>query len=91
MASNCLRRSGCNLIEKYRHGLGDLQLGHSTCTRVTHRSYIDSDDYQEVNDFWDDFYRESISPKAILSLCTSRELAEIPRQTQFILLNTEAG
>ncbi len=91
MASNCLRRSGCNLIEKYRHGLGDLQLGHSTCTRVTHRSYIDSDDYQEVNDFWDDFYRESISPKAILSLCTSRELAEIPRQTQFIHLNTEAG
>ncbi len=91
MASNCLRRSGCNLIEKYRHGLGDLQLGHSTCTRVTHRSYIDSDDYQEVNDFWDDFYGESISPKAILSLCTSRELAEIPRQTQFIHLNTEAG
>ena len=91
MASNCLRRSGCNLIEKYRHGLGDLQLGHSICTRVTHRSYIDGDDYQEVNDFWDDFYRESISPKAILSLSTSRELAEIPRQTQFIHLNTEAG
>lgn len=91
MASNCLRRSGCNLIEKYRHGLGDLQLGHSICTRVTHRSYIDGDDYQEVNDFWDDFYRESISPKAILCLSTFRELKEIPRQTQYIHLDTDAG
>jgi integrase len=91
MASNCLRRSGCNLIEKFRHGLGDLQLGHSTCTRLTQRSYIDGDDYQEVNDFWDDFYRECMSPKPILHLSTSRELTENPRQTQYIHLDTEAG
>lgn len=91
MASNCLRRSGSNLIEKHKHGLADSQLGHSICSTVTYRSYIDGDDYQEVNDFWDNFYRESMSPKPILHLNTYRESAEIPRQTQFIHFDTEAG
>ena len=91
MCSNCLRRSGSNLIEKFKHGLGDMQLGHSTCTRTTYRSYIDSDDYQEVNDFWDDFYNECISPKQILCLSSSREPADILKHTQFIHLETEAG
>lgn len=91
MSSNCLRRSGCNLIERHKHGLGDMQLGHSTCTRTTYRSYIDSDDYQEVNDFWDDFYRDSISQKPIMSLSTLKPFVKEDNLIQFSHLGTEVG
>lgn len=74
--SNCLRRSGCHLIEKFKHGLGDLQLGHSICSRVTHKSYTDCNDYEEVNAFWDELYRKSQQPAPITGIEPNRIVAE---------------
>jgi len=91
MASNCLRRSGCNLIEKYRHGLGDLQLGHSICTKITYRSYIDSNDYQEVNDFWDAFYSGKLSPAPIMGKGSLNTEAKPSNLIDFTHINTEVG
>ena len=74
--SNCLRRSGCHLIEKFKHGLGDLQLGHSICSRVAHKSYTDCNDYEEVNAFWDELYRKSQQPAPITGIEPNRIVAE---------------
>ena len=74
--SNCLRRSGCNLIEKFKHGLGDLQLGHSICSRVTRKSYTDCNDYQEVNEFWDELYRKSQQPAPVTGIKPNKTVAE---------------
>ena len=77
-ASNCLRRSGCNLIDRYQHGLGDRQLGHSICTRVTQRSYIDNDDYSDVNFFWDTFHTICMEPDSIVGIERIRQIAMRP-------------
>lgn len=74
--SNCLRRSGCHLIEKFKHGLGDLQLGHSICSRVTHKSYTDCNDYEEVNAFWDELYRKSQQPAPVTGIEPNKTVAE---------------
>ncbi|GEM_PF-2555883 len=77
-ASNCLRRSGCDLIERYQHGLGDRQLGHSVCTRITQRSYINNDDYSDVNYFWDTFYQICMAPNTVVGIERVRQMAMRP-------------
>lgn len=78
VASNCLRRSGCDLIDSYQHGLGDKQLGHSICSRVTQRSYINNDNYSDVNYFWDSFYAVCQMPDTIVSVEMVRQMAMSP-------------
>ena len=77
-ASNCLRRSGCNLIDRYQHGLGDRQLGHSICSRITQRSYINNDDYSDVNFFWDTFHAICMEPDSIVGIDRIRQMAMRP-------------
>ena len=77
-ASNCLRRSGCDLINRYQHGLGDRQLGHSLCTKVTQASYINNNNFDDINFFWDNFYEICMQPNKVIGVERVRQMAMQP-------------
>ena len=89
--SNCLRRSGSNLIESYQHGLADKQLGHSVCTKVTQQSYIDNNNYDDVNFFWDTFHQLCMKPDTVVGVEKIRQMAMKPENViDFFKLDREA-
>jgi integrase len=90
-ASNGLRRSGCNLISKYQLGLADKQLGHSVCTKVTHKCYIDNEDFEDINYFWDTFYAICIKPDTVVGAESVRLMAMQPENViDYFKLDTKA-
>lgn len=74
-ASNCLRRSGCDLLERHKYGFGDRQLGHTGCSRYAQRSYINEYNYDDVNSFWDEFYARCLNPDKIIGIEDIRLMA----------------
>ena len=74
-ASNCLRRSGCDLLERYKYGFGERQLGHTGCSKYAQRSYFNESNYEDVNAFWDAFYANSISTDKIIGIDNIRLMA----------------
>ena len=58
LGSTCLRRSGCDFIYHKNSTLCDKQLGHSNTTEITETYYCNKIDFRDLNEFWDDIYKE---------------------------------
>lgn len=63
-SSNCLRRSGADLIDTEYPGMGDRQLGHSANSRTTENHYHNHHNFRAVNRFWDGIW-EDIKSKGL--------------------------
>lgn len=61
--SNCLRRSGCHYVYMTRSDLTDKQLGHRNNVSDTTLSYIQHDDFRDLNKYWDNLYNRMTRPK----------------------------
>ena len=75
-ASNCLRRTGCAVIDNECPGLGDKQLGHAVNSRVTEMHYSNPRDFRNINRFWDDLWNE-VKKQGLVSIDLSDEITNI--------------
>ena len=57
-SSNCLRRSGADLIDTEYPGMGDRQLGHAANSRTTENHYHNHHNFRAINRFWDGIWED---------------------------------